>query len=83
MGHGLINSPELYEAADIPEDKKDRLRVTGKELAIGVDYDRIDASYPSSIQEIYTYTKNGATVLSLEVNYVTASKKDIASVIVL
>ena len=81
MSIGLINQAELYESSNIPEDKKERLRVTGKELALGVDYDRIDVTYPLPTQEVFTYTKLAASVLVIQVNYVASNKKDILSVV--
>lgn len=83
MGYGLINSPELYESTKKPESEKDRLRVSGKELAIGIDYDRIDATYPTTTTENYVYSKDSNTVLTILVTYLTAAKKDISTVEVL
>lgn len=77
MSADLINQPELYESTQKPESEKDRLRVAGKELAINVDYDRIEVTYPSTTQELYTYKLNGNTILNIEVNYATAAKKDL------
>lgn len=54
-----------------------------KDLVIGQDYDRIDATYPTSTKEVYTYSLAGSTVLALEVIYLTASKKDIEAVVVI
>jgi hypothetical protein len=79
----LINDSGLYEqsAKNKPENEKNRLRVTTKELVIGEDYDSIIASYPTSTTEVYTYKKSGNDVLVVTVTYLTASKKDIASVV--
>ena len=75
----LINQPQIYESAakNIPEEKRDRLRVSGKEFVIGTDYDRIDVTYPSPTQELYTYSLSASTILTIEVNYTSSSKKDI------
>lgn len=83
MSNGLINALGLYESNENnPKVDKDRLRVTTKDLVLGVDYDRIDVTYPSSSQEVYTYKLSASTVRTVEVNYLTAAKKDITSVII-
>jgi len=78
----LINTTGLYEsvAKNLPEEKRDRLRVAGKDLSIGVDYDRIDATYPTTSSEQYVYSKNAINVLTIKVTYITAAKKDLLSV---
>ena len=81
----LINEKGLYEstAKNIPEKLRDRLRVSGKDLAIGVDYDRIDATYPTTTTEQYVYSKDTNIILTIEVTYVTSAKKEFLSVEVL
>lgn len=81
MGHGLINQPELYESSPFNESEKERLRVTEKALVFGKDYDRLDVTYPTTTQEIYTYTLSAVNVLVIEVNYTNASKEDLTSVV--
>jgi len=83
MSNGLINALGLYESNENnPKIDKDRLRVATKDLVLGVDYDRIDVTYPISTQEIYDYKLSTSTVRVVEVNYLTAAKKDITSVII-
>lgn len=79
----LINQPELYESTVLPEDQKERLRVSGKDLALGVDYDKIDASYPTTASERYDYKKSSVIIRTVLVTYQSASKKDLLSVEVL
>jgi len=57
--------------------------VSGTELAIGVDYDRIDVTYPTATTEQYDYTLAASSVLTIEVTYATFAKKDITSVAVI
>lgn len=78
----LINSTGLYEssAKNLPEKSRDRLRISGKELVIGQDYDRIDATYPTSLTERYEYSKDSSTVFIILITYLSAAKKDISSV---
>ncbi len=76
----LINEAGLYESSDLPETQKDRLRVSGKDLIIGVDYDKIDATYPSNTEELFTYSLSAATVLTIKVTYTNSSKTDLLTV---
>lgn len=78
----LINYKGLYQssASNLPENERDRLRVAGKELVIGKDYDRIDVTYPSSTVEEYAYSLSSSPVVSIRVTYLTASKRDISIV---
>ena len=78
----LINSIELYESTKLDELKKDRLRVAGKNLVLGVnkDYDRIDVTYPDNVTEVFSYSKESTLVQTITVTYLTSSKKDLSSV---
>lgn len=73
----LVNGSELY---DKRENDKYRMYVTGKELVMGSDYDTIEATYPLSTQEVYTYKLSSVVVQVITVTYLTASKKDISLV---
>lgn len=44
-------------------------------------YDRINVTYPSATQEVYTYVLSGDDIGTVTVNYNTSAKKDIVSVI--
>lgn len=66
-------------------DRKDgtAVAVLTQDLVLGEDYDRIDATYPTSTTEQYAYSNGATLVLTVEVTYLSASKKDIQSVVVL
>lgn len=76
----LINSPALYESPQIPEEQKDRLRVSTKRLAIGVDYDDIQFTYPSGNVEEIEYFQGTTSVLNIRLTYLTNAKKDLSRV---
>lgn len=44
-------------------------------------YDRIDATYPSSTVEVYTFSLGGTPQGSITVTYVNSSKTDLLSVV--
>jgi hypothetical protein len=46
-----------------------------------VNWDEIQATYPSSVQEVYTYKLSSVNVQTVTVNYTNASKKTILSVL--
>jgi hypothetical protein len=71
---GLINAKELYESTVLAEAKKDRLRVALPGLIIPV-YDSGAVAYPSSAQEVYTFTAAAVVVFVLTINYVDSSKE--------
>ncbi len=73
----LIDEPRAWE------NKEDGqyLKVLAGDLVLGRDYDRIDATYPTSSTEVFTYSLDGSTVLALEITYTTSSKRDILSVV--
>lgn len=74
----LINAPENYDKISSLET---RLRVSGKGLVQGVDYDRIDATYPSDTQEVFTYKLLAVNVQVVTVDYADATKENIVSVV--
>lgn len=78
----LINSKGLYKSAakNLPEEERDRLRIDGKDFAIGVDYDRIDVTYPTNTTEQFQYSLSGQTVRTVLVTYLNSVKRDITSV---
>lgn len=82
MSGDLINQPAIYESAakNLPEEKRDRIRVSGKAFALGVDYDVIDITYPTTTTEVFTYTLNTVTVRTIRLTYATAAKKDLTKV---
>jgi len=45
------------------------------------DYDRIDATYPSDVVEIYTYKLEGVSIGTIEVTYTEKKKKLVLSVV--
>lgn len=53
----------------------------GDGLLAGVNYDEIQASYPTNTQEIYTYKLQGVSQAVLTVNYTDSTKKLINSVV--
>jgi hypothetical protein len=44
-------------------------------------FDRIDATYPTTVQEVYVYSLSGVTLNTLTVNYTDTSKKYITSAV--
>ena len=75
--HGSRVNPELFESSNLPETQKDRYRVSGKDFAIGVDWDVVDATYPTPTTEVYTFKLNAAVVRTVQLTYVGAAKKDL------
>ena len=55
-------------------------RVVTGELVLGVDYDKIDVTYPSGTVEEYAYSLVGTLVTTIRVTYLTAAKRDLLSV---
>jgi len=49
-------------------------------LLEGISYDEIQATYPSSSTELYTYKLSSTTVASILVTYSNSSKKTLVSV---
>lgn len=49
-------------------------------LIIGIDYDRIDVTYPSNTTELYTYSLAAVTIREILITYLAAVKRDITSV---
>lgn len=43
-------------------------------LLAGIEFDKVEASYPTSTEEIYTYTLNGITRVQIKITYSNASK---------
>jgi hypothetical protein len=74
----LINAPENFEKISSTET---RVRIIGRDLVQGKDYDRIDATYPTNTQEVFTYSLAATTVQVVTVNYDTPSKANISSVV--
>lgn len=73
---------DLIKSADYSDYKTSTpLEVTTKELVQGVDYDRIDISYPTTSSEVFTYSKGGSDVLTVTTAYQTDSKRNITSVV--
>lgn len=59
---------------------------TAQEVFIGNNsifgrFDRVDASYPDAITEVYTYSLNGTNIGTITVTYLNSNKKDISSVV--
>jgi hypothetical protein len=59
------------------------LHVAGKELVIGVDYDTLDVTYPTTTTEQYSYKLNAVEVFLIEVTYVASDKEQLLKVEVL
>lgn len=49
-------------------------------LTPGVDYDEIDVTYPTTTQEIFTYTLSAVSVRTVTIDYTDACKEDILKV---
>lgn len=45
------------------------------------EYDRIDVTYPTGTQEVYTYSLAGVDIGNITVNYTTVSKDVLSSVV--
>lgn len=50
------------------------------DLIFGIDYNKIDVTYPNDTTEIITYTLNTATIRTLEVIYTDSTKCNLESV---
>ena len=49
---------------------------------LGVDYDRIDVTYPSGSSELYSYSFQGSPTISVAVAYTDSTKENLTSVVV-
>jgi hypothetical protein len=49
-------------------------------LTPGVDYDEIDITYPTTTQELFTYTLSAVSVRTVTIDYTDACKEDILKV---
>lgn len=56
------------------------LFVKNKELIQGVDFDLMQASYPSTDTEVFTYSLNAQVVLTVTVLYQSPSKRNIDNI---
>lgn len=79
MAGSLIDEPKAW--ANKPDGQY--LKTFTGDLVLGTDYDRIDAAYPTTTTEVYTYSLASVTVLTIRVTYLAANKKDISIVEVL
>ncbi len=73
----LINASENFEKVS---SEVTRLRVSGKELVIGKDYDVIDVTYPSGTVEEFSYKLDSVEILKLRITYIDSTKEDISKV---
>lgn len=82
MSGDLINQPGIYKSSEgvVPPERLDRLRVSGKSIALGIDYDVIDITYPTSTTEIFTYSLATVEVRVIKITYASAAKKDLTKV---
>lgn len=74
-----INDREYQKFVDVAPGET-AVRVILASLAPS-SYDRIDATYPSSTEEVYTYSLSGVPQGSIAITYVNSSKKDLLSVV--
>lgn len=79
------NQRDFLSYAELPDGTvarkvHDPLGASGSILA-GVAYDSMQASYPSSTTEVYTYYLDGAVVSTVTVSYSSASKHEILSIV--
>lgn len=85
MSGDLINSLGLYRSNEgqISDKELDRLRVDDKKFTLGIDYDRIDITYPNNVSERFEFSLNSEVVRTVLVTYLSAVKRDISTVEVL
>lgn len=50
------------------------------DMKLGVNYDTLDVTYPTSTTEVYTFTLAAVNILIVRITYVTAAKKDLLKV---
>jgi hypothetical protein len=74
----LIDEPKAWDSKQSGQ----YLKTSTGALVMGVDYDLITTTYPLITREIYTFTLSGGVVRTVEVNYLTASKKDLDTVVI-
>lgn len=43
-------------------------------LLAGIEFDKVEATYPTSTTEVYTYKLNGITQRQIQITYTTSSK---------
>jgi hypothetical protein len=68
-------------AVRVANDPQAPLNVKSARLIQGVDYDAINATYPTATSEVYTYKKGVDTVQTVTVTYTDNDKRDISSVV--
>ena len=44
-------------------------------------WDRVDATYPTTSSEVYTFEKDSVTVATITITYTDASKRELSSVV--
>ena len=77
MNEKLVpNARQVARRAFIEDLEAIRVGGTGSILA-GITYKRIEATFPSTTQDVYTYKLDGNTVATLTVNYTNASRNQI------
>ena len=74
--HKFIDKPDSED----PNGVAVRVKATDADVVIGVDYDQVDVTFPNSTTEIYTYTLSAATVLTVQIIYVTSVKEVILQI---
>ena len=58
----------------------DRIDSSTSSVAVKVDYDTIDITYPTTTKEVYTFTLAAASVRTITVDYTDATKESILKV---
>lgn len=74
-----INTLEAQKFQEV-ETGKTAVRVVQLGSFINVPYDSIQATYPTSVTEVFTYFNLGASVAQVTVTYTDATKKQFLSV---
>jgi hypothetical protein len=75
----LIDEPKAWDSKASGQ----YLKTTSDALVLGVDYDVIDITYPSTTTEVFTYTLATVEVQVIRLTYSSASKNILIKVEVL
>ena len=79
LGSRTDNEAKRFRDAGLRGSKVAVVQEGDTGLLEGVQYDEIQASYPSSTTEVYTFYSSSVQVAEIEVVYTNASKKLISS----
>jgi hypothetical protein len=76
-----IYNDELKQILEAIRDNGAGSGVDSGSILSGIKYDQVQATYPTTSQEVYTYSLSASVVATITVNYSDATKKNILSLV--